>query len=699
MAQIPTYEREFSFTGHSEDYPARPHRGDKVDAEFDAVALALAATKTALAQIRRTDGQLKNLSVGLDQLKPEVVLGTPTDWTTATEYERKDVVWRNSVLYVCNTDHTSGTFATDLAAAYWTAYLDYADPLGDAADYANAARDYRDTAGGHAASTAANLSLAVAAREAAEAAQQAAEDAAAGITLPLDVTQGGSGAITPGGARTNFDVYSRAEVDALFEAIDIKASVACATTANITLSGEQTIDGVLTSASRVLVKDQSTGGQNGIYVSGAGAWSRASDANTWNEHVGAFVTVEGGSTNADRSYLCTNGAGGTLGTTAIVWDLRVSATTGLLALLSTTAIGRALLELSGSASAGHAPVYTGSAWASEAVLVESAIINGDFEVAQRGTSFTSATTPANSDDTYLFDRWTLLSDGNDIVDVTQETSTVPTGKRTAAALDVETVNKKFGIIQFIEHRDAAPLIGGNATLSFQAKVSATTKLDNLKAAIISWDGTADTLTSDVVSAWNAEGTNPTLVANWTYENTPVNLSPTTSYQTFNITAAIDTASAKNIAVFIWSDVTDTTLGDFLYITGVRLVPGSVARPAVQRPYAQELALALRFYWRIVAESLFLPFSSGGRFSSTTQCYAPIKFPQKMRAAPVLAHSAIGLIGVGGHADLASLSINMNGTEQCLLLGTLAAATAAAGQAGAISANNSTSAYIAFEAEL
>jgi hypothetical protein len=46
---------------------------------------------------------------------------------------------------------------------------------------------------------------------------------------------------------------------------------------------------------------------------------------------------------------------------------------------------------------------------------KNAIINGDFKVSQRGTTFTSATTPANSDDTYLLDRWVLLSDGNDIV--------------------------------------------------------------------------------------------------------------------------------------------------------------------------------------------------------------------------------------------------------------------------------------------
>lgn len=337
MAQIPTYEREFSFTGHSEDYPARPQRGDKLDSELDAIALSLAATKTALAQIRRTDGALKNLSVGLDQLKPEIVLGTPTDWTTLTEYERKDVVWRNSVLYVCNTDHTSGTFATDLAAAYWTAYLDYADPLGDAQQYANAARDYRDTAGGHAASTAANLSLTVTARDAAIAAQEAAELAAAGITLPLDVTQGGHGGITAAEGRTNLSIYSKAEVDALFAGTDVKASVVCATTANITLSGEQTIDGVTTSASRVLVKDQSTASQNGIYVSGSGAWTRATDFDAWTELPGAVVPVEQGTVNGDRVYLCTVNAGGTIGSTSITFELRASLTTGLIAGLTPAA--------------------------------------------------------------------------------------------------------------------------------------------------------------------------------------------------------------------------------------------------------------------------------------------------------------------------------------------------------------------------
>jgi hypothetical protein len=252
-----------------------------------------------------------------------------------------------------------------------------------------------------------------------------------------------------------------------------------------------------------------------------------------------------------------------------------------------------------------------------------AIINGQFAIAQRGTSFVAA---ANNDDSYNLDRWYVLSDGNDVVDITQSTSVVPTGGKYALALDVETVNKKFGIAQIIEHENCIGLIGETVTLSFKAKVSATTKLDNAKAAIISWSGTADTVTSDIVSAWNVEGTNPTLVANATYENTPANLGLTTSYATYSVTAAVDTASAANIIVFIWSDVTDTTLGDFLYVTDVQLELGSVATPFERRPIGTELALCKRYY------QAFAHLDSGsiaGVNTITRHFYCP----EEMRVTP------------------------------------------------------------------
>ena len=150
------------------------------------------------------------------------------------------------------------------------------------------------------------------------------------------------------------------------------------------------------------------------------------------------------------------------------------------------------------------------------------IINGGMMVAQRGTSFVSDSEFPNSDDAYTLDRFYILSDGNDIVDVTQ-TSTVPDEALKSMGLDVETANKKFGIAQIIENENCTGLIGNTVTLSFEAKVSNASKLDNIKAAIVSWSGTADSVTSDIISAWGSEGTNPTLITNATYENTPANL--------------------------------------------------------------------------------------------------------------------------------------------------------------------------------
>lgn len=97
-----------------------------------------------------------------------------------------------------------------------------------------------------------------------------------------------------------------------------KAQVTCATTSNITLSGEQTIDGVATSSSRVLVKNQSTASQNGIYVSAAGAWARAADADTGTELQNAVVPVAQGTSNADTTWNQTSD-GITIGVTSIVF--------------------------------------------------------------------------------------------------------------------------------------------------------------------------------------------------------------------------------------------------------------------------------------------------------------------------------------------------------------------------------------------
>ena len=246
------------------------------------------------------------------------------------------------------------------------------------------------------------------------------------------------------------------------------------------------------------------------------------------------------------------------------------------------------------------------------------LINGDFSVAQRGGSHTSGITYNNNDTSYTLDRWQLFSDGNDIVDVTQETTTVPTNGLYAIALDVETANKKFGIAQKIEQKNCVDLIGNEVTLSFKAKVSATTNLDNVKCAIIAWDGTADTLTDDMISAWGSEGTDPTLATNYTYENTPANLNLTTSYATYTTTATIDTSGAKNVVVFIWSDVTTTSTGEFLYVTDVQLEKGPSNSIFERKSYGQQLTECLRYFERRFAQESGNERLAYGMAQNTTQ---------------------------------------------------------------------------------
>ncbi|QEW21236.1 hypothetical protein LA6_003444 [Marinibacterium anthonyi] len=82
--------------------------------------------------------------------------------------------------------------------------------------------------------------------------------------------------------------------------------VACIATSPITLSGEQTIDGVLTSASRVLVAGQASAAANGVYISGAGAWARADDVNEAGEFFRTRVSVSGGDEQSGTAWICTS---------------------------------------------------------------------------------------------------------------------------------------------------------------------------------------------------------------------------------------------------------------------------------------------------------------------------------------------------------------------------------------------------------
>lgn len=117
------------------------------------------------------------------------------------------------------------------------------------------------------------------------------------------------------------DAATKAYVDAARSGLDVKASCRVATTASITLSGTQTIDGVsLIVGDRVLVKNQSTASQNGIWSVASSTWARSSDADT-NAKVtsGLFTFIEEGTVNDNAGFVLTTDNPITLGTTALTF--------------------------------------------------------------------------------------------------------------------------------------------------------------------------------------------------------------------------------------------------------------------------------------------------------------------------------------------------------------------------------------------
>ncbi len=340
---------------------------------------------------------------------------------------------------------------------------------------------------------------------------------------------------------------------------------------------------------------------------------------------------------------------------------------------------------------------------SDCPINKNVIINGGFRVAQRGTAFTSATTPANSDDTYLLDRWALLSDGNDVVDVSQSTTVIPTGATSSIKLEVETANKQFGIVTFIENKDALRLIGGYASLSFKARMAAADdNTHSLKALVLSWNSTADTVTSDVVSAWAAS---PTLAANWTAENTASSNTLTTSWQTFKIeNIYIDTASAANIAIFIFCDQTDGVVDDAIYISQVQLEPGAIATTFEIRPYAQEFELCRRYCRRLDAvDNANSGFALGLVYSTSGGIFL-IQLDPPMRSSPTLTASATAAhftIRDGSHTVAASGVPTVNQVNKDVVVFTVADSTASLtdGRGAMLNASNTTAPWIQLTAEL
>ena len=354
--------------------------------------------------------------------------------------------------------------------------------------------------------------------------------------------------------------------------------------------------------------------------------------------------------------------------------------------------------------------------------IDNKIINGNFAANQRAALFTASYTDGtpitNSDDTYLFDRWKLLSDGNNIVDVHSYGRTMgsrdfggnsgpawmPTETSFAMAMDVETANTKFGQAQFIESMNCNDLRGRVCTLSWKARVRNSQTSTSIKAAVIGWFGTSDTITSDIISAWNDEGTDPTLVANAEYLNEPFNILLNGTMQTYTINVSIPTG-IKNVIVFIWNDMSNgdvgTTAGDFIFLSDVQLERGEFNNPRFHNEtYDETLKKCQRYYWQSGRSVANFTVVASGVINSATLAWFQIPYLQTMRAGGTVSKNGTVYV-YDGQVSKAISDIDgaLYANPDSHWFRTTHATGTTQGRGAQIYTNNTTADWVAVECEL
>lgn len=162
------------------------------------------------------------------------------------------------------------------------------------------------------------------------------------------------------------DAVTYSQLQSVLNGRQFKDAVRCATTGNITLSGLQTIDGItVVAGDRVLVKAQTTGAQNGIYVAASGSWTRSTDTDNTTADTevktGMSVVVSEGTTLADTIWTLTTNGAITIATTTLVFAQTGTATaytagtgiaiTGASIAIDTTVVVRKFAQTIGDAAA------------------------------------------------------------------------------------------------------------------------------------------------------------------------------------------------------------------------------------------------------------------------------------------------------------------------------------------------------------
>jgi hypothetical protein len=366
----------------------------------------------------------------------------------------------------------------------------------------------------------------------------------------------------------------------------------------------------------------------------------------------------------------------------------VDAKGDIIAATAADTVARLAVGNNGETLVADSTATTGLRWQGNYSAGKNKIINGDFGVWQRGTSFSVAGSSAG----YTADRWRNAANGTGgTITVSQQTFTAGTAPVAGyegtyfcryATTVVGTGASYNAFFQPIE--DVRTFAGQTVTVSFWAKAAATTSVS---------------MTLEQNFGTSGSGTVVTTIPAF---------SITTSWTRFSYSVAVPSVSGKTIGtgsnlqyVFQLPYATTSTV-DFW---GTQIEAGSTAT-AFQTATGTtqgELAACQRYYYRISsdASSTYALFNTGGYFTSTTIYSGNIQNPITMRTVP----SSIDFANLsvqdssGTFYAVSAIAVDGNTDTTWGNIVTATVSGATAGRFGRLITNSSSSAYIGFSAEL
>lgn len=331
---------------------------------------------------------------------------------------------------------------------------------------------------------------------------------------------------------------------------------------------------------------------------------------------------------------------------------------------------------------------TGLAWKSygaQLVAGKNKILNGDFGIWQRGTTFTNS----NSWNGYAADRWYFVTDGSGSARTISQQTFTPgsapvTGYESAYFIRWNETSAGSGstyhaLEQHIE--DVRTFAGQTVTLSFWAKADA-----------------ARTISTQFSQSFGTGGSSAVYTTIGS-----VNL--TTSWQRFTLTVAVPSVSGKTIGASSFLNFTFLLPINAVYsvdIWGVQLEAGSVATPfttATGNP-ASELAACQRYYFRTVSGNAYGRLGFGmAQTTTTAQTY--VKAPATMRVSPTSVDYGgnLRLSDIASGTAVSTVTLNTQSTPDQATIALTVASGLTAYRPYFLESSNDATAYIGFSAEL